>query len=289
MLASVTAAYSDKLGFTLILATLIHATIILGVRFGAENREYEAPQLEVTLAQYRSDNAPEKTDYLAQLDQLGSGTVSDRAEMTTTEQAVFKTNEIQQVEQITSPRVPQSEATQTVAVSTSSPATDATAEEQKELDPRPVQPREELPDITKRSQFIASLEAKLDAQNKALAKLPRVHRISSLSTRRAVDASYVHHWRQKVEAVGNRNYPEQSRRNGIYGDLRLLVAIRRDGSLKAIEVLSSSGHKVLDEAAVRIVRLAAPYPPFPPELRATTDVLEIIRTWQFKQNRLSSM
>lgn len=288
MLASITAAYSDKLGFTLILATLVHATIILGVRFGAESREYQAPQLEVTLAQYRSEDAPEKTDFLAQLDQRGSGTISDRAEMTSTEQAVFKTNKIQQVEQIASPQVRQPDATQIVAVSTSSPAADSTAEKQKTLDPRLVQPRQDVPDITQRSQFIASLEAKLDAQNKALAKLPRVHRITSLSTRRAVDASYVHHWRQKIEAIGNRNYPEQSRREGIYGDLRLLVAIQRDGSLKAIEVLSSSGHQVLDDAAIRIVRLAAPYPPFPPELLATTDVLEIIRTWQFKQNRLSS-
>ena len=103
-----------------------------------------------------------------------------------------------------------------------------------------------------------------------------------------MDADYVHRWREKVEAIGNRNYPEQSRRLGIYGDLRLLVAINRDGSLKDVEILSSSGHDVLDSAAVRIVRLAAPYPAFPPELRETADVLEIIRTWQFRQNRLSS-
>ena len=79
-----------------------------------------------------------------------------------------------------------------------------------------------------------------------------------------------------------------SRRYGIYGDLRLLVAIRYDGTIEAIEVLSSSGHAVLDEAAIRIVRMAAPYDPFPPELRKDVDRLEIIRTWKFKQNQLSS-
>jgi len=77
-------------------------------------------------------------------------------------------------------------------------------------------------------------------------------------------------------------------RYGIYGDLRLLVVILQDGSMENIRVLSSSGYAVLDEAAIKIVRMAAPFAPFPPELRATTDKLEIIRTWQFEENQLSS-
>ena len=83
-------------------------------------------------------------------------------------------------------------------------------------------------------------------------------------------------------------YPEASRRYGIFGSLRLLVVIRKDGSLEQIQVQSSSGHAVLDEAAIKIVRLAAPFAAFPPELRASTDKLEIIRTWHFQQNQLSS-
>ena len=80
---------SDRLNFTLVLAVLVHATVILGVRFGAEDDQYQAPQLEVTLAQYRSET-PEDAEYLAQWDQRGSGTVSESAEMTTTEKSVFK-------------------------------------------------------------------------------------------------------------------------------------------------------------------------------------------------------
>jgi protein TonB len=110
-----------------------------------------------------------------------------------------------------------------------------------------------------------------------------------MSARAAIDAAYLHNWRTRVEAVGNRYYPVASSRYGIYGDLRLLVAIRYDGQIDNIEILSSSGHAVLDEAAIRIVRMAAPFDPFPPELRATTDMLEIIRTWKFRQNRLSSV
>ena len=88
--------------------------------------------------------------------------------------------------------------------------------------------------------------------------------------------------------MGNRYYPEASVRYGLYGSLRLLVVIRQDGTLEDVTVLSSSGYAVLDEAAIKTVRMAAPYAPFPAELKATTDKLEIIRTWHFEENRLSS-
>lgn len=281
------AQLSDRFGFTLILATLVHATIILGVRFGAEDNEYRAPQLEVSLAQYKSE-APEEAQHLAQWDQLGSGTATEAPEMTSTEQALFKANEVQKVEVLAAPPEPQPERSRSIMVQTITDTDRETSDVEVEKDPRPDRPWEQLPEISQRSAHIASLEAKLAEQNQALAKLPRVHRITSLSTKRAVDADYVHRWREKVEAIGNRNYPQQSRRQGIYGDLRLLVAINRDGSLENVEILASSGHDVLDSAAIRIVRLAAPYPAFPPELRDTADLLEIIRTWQFRQNRLSS-
>ena len=135
---------------------------------------------------------------------------------------------------------------------------------------------------------LATLEATLDDQTRAYSDNSRVRRLTSVSAKRAVDAAYLHDWRQRLEAVGNKYYPEASLRYGIYGELRLLVIIRQDGSLEDIRVLSSSGYAVLDEAAMKIVRLAAPFAPFPAELRATTDKLEIIRTWQFQENRLSS-
>jgi periplasmic protein TonB len=103
-----------------------------------------------------------------------------------------------------------------------------------------------------------------------------------------VDAAYLLDWRRRLEAVGNQYYPEASIRYGMYGNLRMLVVIRQDGSLEDIQVLSSSGYAVLDEAAIKIVRMAAPYAPFPPELQATTDKLEIVRTWYFQENQLSS-
>ena len=93
-------------------------------------------------------------------------------------------------------------------------------------------------------------------------------------------AQYVEDWRQKVERIGNLNYPD-SARGRLYGSLVLTVAIKKDGELERVELNRSSGHKVLDEAALRIVKLAAPYAAFPDTVRRDTDILEITRTWSF--------
>ncbi|NJN50545.1 MAG: energy transducer TonB [Gammaproteobacteria bacterium] len=114
---------------------------------------------------------------------------------------------------------------------------------------------------------IASIDARIAAEAQLDARGPRVRRLTSVSARSAVDAYYLQSWRRKVESIGNLNYPDEARRRGLYGSLRLLVSITPDGGLKEVRVLDSSGHKVLDDAAMRIVRLAAPYAPFPPEMR----------------------
>ena len=114
---------------------------------------------------------------------------------------------------------------------------------------------------------------------------PRVRRVTSASPTTTETAYYFESWHRKVQRVGQLNYPEAARAARLYGSLRLLVAIAADGALVDARVLESSGHRVLDEAAVRIVRLAAPFAPFPPGMRRNTDVLEIVRTWQFRKNR----
>lgn len=126
----------------------------------------------------------------------------------------------------------------------------------------------------------------LDAGNPGVS--PRVRRIVEGRTHTAEDTWYLESWRRKVERIGRLNYPEQARANSLYGSLRLLVAIEPDGTLRDVQVIESSGHRVLDQAAVRIVRLAAPYAPFPPAMREHTDVLEIVRTWRFQKQAAAS-
>ena len=116
----------------------------------------------------------------------------------------------------------------------------------------------------------------------------RVRRLLAGTTTAPEFAYYLEAWRRKVERIGNLNYPREARSRGLSGSLRLLVTITADGALHEVRVLETSGHRMLDEAALHIVRLAAPYAPFSPKMRATTDLLEIERTWHFRNSRYSS-
>jgi protein TonB len=128
----------------------------------------------------------------------------------------------------------------------------------------------------------------LSRKRELYAKRPRRKHISA-STQEYQYAAYLEAWRRKVERIGNLNYPDEAKRRKLYGNLVLSVALRADGSVEEIRLTRSSGQALLDDAAIRIVRLAAPYAPFPKEIREETDILEITRTWQFlSDNQLFS-
>ena len=275
----------DRLSFTVFLAASLHAAVILGVGFAWHMQRTYTPTIEVTLARHDDATEPEHADFLAQSNQLGSGDSREAQQTTTTEAAPFHDSTPREVMQEAT-RAPQ-DATQTPMLTTvSASEQQAAVKTARDEDPRltPAEQRRLL-DL---SQEIASLDANLDTENNPDARSPRIRRLSSVSARRTSDAYYLDSWRRKVEQVGNLNYPEEARRERLYGSLRMLVSIKPDGQLKEVRILDSSGHKVLDDAALRIVRLAAPFAPFPEEMRQSTDVLEIIRTWQFRKNRYSS-
>lgn len=143
-----------------------------------------------------------------------------------------------------------------------------------------------------RDQLSASL-AGIQAENAFARQQPnqgsRISRHHQATSKRDISAWYRDAWRKKVERIGNLNYPEEARRQGLYGNLRVMVLINRDGSLQQMRILESSGHKVLDQAALNIVRLSAPFAPFSNELAAQYEQVEIIRTWRFERgDRLSS-
>ncbi|HIF50688.1 MAG TPA: energy transducer TonB [Thiotrichaceae bacterium] len=131
---------------------------------------------------------------------------------------------------------------------------------------------------------IASLSAEIRRKTEARAKRPR-RKFISASTKEYKYAAYMEAWRAKVERIGNLNYPEQARRKGLSGSLVLDVAVRRDGSIDEITIRRSSGEKMLDDAAIRIVELSAPFSPFPQHIKDETDILHIMRTWQFLNKR----
>lgn len=274
----------DRLALMVFLALALHASVILGVGFSHELRHYAAPKLEITLAQSRSEQAPDQADFLAQANQQGSGTADEARELTTTRQADFHEPVIRDVD-------PQAQLAASDDSDGPRLVTSQRAERVQASGEQAVERRSETTSdatLLQRSMEIASLEAQLDIQRQAYAKRPRIRRLTSAATRQADDALYLHQWRTRVEAIGNRNYPEEARARGIFGELRMMVALLPNGEIREVKVLKSSGSAILDQAAVRIVHMAAPFEAFPADMQRSVDVLEIIRTWRFHDNRITS-
>ncbi|MBT8125790.1 MAG: energy transducer TonB, partial [Gammaproteobacteria bacterium] len=134
---------------------------------------------------------------------------------------------------------------------------------------------------------LAKLVAELRQEENDYAKRPRVNYIDTLSAKTATEATYVREWVEKVEGVGNLNYPDEVRNKHLSGTLILSVLLNHDGTVELMEVRSSAGKSLLDESAKRIVNIASPYQAFPPEMRESYDQLMITRTWLFgKDNTL---
>ncbi len=138
-------------------------------------------------------------------------------------------------------------------------------------------------DLATRALEMARLDAEISKNIDAYEKLPK-RKFIGARTQEYRYAQYIEDWRSKIERIGNMNYPQQARDQKIYGRLTLTVSIRSDGSVDSVEISRSSGQRILDAAAMRIVKLAAPYAVFPPEIIKETDILSITRTWTFTNN-----
>ncbi len=279
---------ADRLGFTLFLAAALHLALILGLGFTLSEPKQISKTLEITLSTFKSEEKPKDADFLAQDNQLGSGTLEHKASPKTTEQAPFQDTEVRKVTPPAAPPQSTSPAPAKTVVTTRSRQPEK-AEVKQQTQPQPKAQPAPAFDSSQLSAEIASLEAELAQDVERYAKRPRVSRQNSVATMRDISAWYRDEWRKKVERIGNLNYPDEARRQQIYGSLRMLVTINRDGTVQELRVIESSGQPVLDDAALRIVRLAAPFAPFTGELAQKFDQVEIIRTWRFERgDRLSS-
>jgi protein TonB len=145
------------------------------------------------------------------------------------------------------------------------------------------QPSVDTSNLTAQAREMAQLQARISQQWDEYQKRPKRAFVGA-NVREYAFARYVEDWVAKVERIGNVNYPEAARRQGIYGSLKLTVSIYADGRIENIEIDRSSGSKILDTAAIRIVELAAPYAPFPEDMRKKADILSITRTWTFTRS-----
>ena len=258
---------------------VLHAFALFGVGFVLPDPRQAAnllKPLEVVLVNSKSKSRPEKADAMAQHNLDGGGnTVADRRAKSPLAALADNKNiaaeqsaqRVRQLEQEAKRLLTQAKSTYSVT-------------------PEKIQPQQDVPDqatgqdMANRALEIARLEAQISKDFEAYQKLPR-RKFIGARTQEYRFAQYIEDWRIKVERIGNLNYPEAARQKRIYGSLQLTVSIRADGSVENVEVSRSSGQRILDAAAQRIVKLAAPFSPLPPDIRKDTDILSITRTWTF--------
>jgi periplasmic protein TonB len=239
------------------------------------------PPVEIILVNAKSDTAPGKVEALAQ-NNLDGGGANDAGSRTSPLPNSFEMRDGDSLEAARK-NVQQLEEEQKKLL--------ATLHESLQLRPTPVrdtsaqQPQNGSAD-EETSEQLARAQAEIAKQISDYQKRPRKHHFMPSASEYRF-ARYVEDWRARVEKIGNENYPNDAR-GRFYGALRMTVAIRKDGSVADAMIDQSSGLQVLDRAARRIVQLAGPYPPFPPEIARDTDILEITRTWIFTNDQLAT-
>ncbi|MCG6864269.1 MAG: energy transducer TonB [Thiogranum sp.] len=268
---------TDRLALTLFLATAVHALVILGISFDVfdrDNDEQNAPTLDITVVNRQDTKPPEEYDYLAETSQDGAGNTEDKVQPQQESMAQ------------TPPPAPPVESTPTP---TQVMTADTSARKiQKSEEPKPDEKSEvtSAAELINRSMEMLTLNQQINQTLQAYSKTPKSKFISA-RTKEFKYASYMRDWVSKVERVGELNYPDAARRQNLSGKLIVQVAVYPDGSVREITIRKPSGYKILDDAAVRIVKLAAPFAPFPESIKRETDVLYITRTWVFTSgNRL---
>jgi protein TonB len=289
----------DRIGMTLCMAILFHAIIILGVTFAPEDRltpRYDT--MEIVLVQQQDLQPDADAKLLAQADLAGGGDETSDVVPSTPVPPPFPDQQAQITSASPQPQAPAPAAEnpepQPAPEPQSRPAEKLVADDSGQAEVAVPQPQKENPGSQKRlpsaaellrnSFNIASLSAQVKNKLEARAQRPRRTFISA-STRSYRYAAYMEAWRAKVERVGNLNYPDEARKRKLSGSLILDVALNPDGSVNEIVIRKSSGSNILDDAAIRIVHLAAPFSPFPDNIRKDTDILHITRTWQFLNNK----
>lgn len=277
---------SSRLKLALLLSVVCHAAVLFGINFKSPlPKDSKAGNpLEVVLVNSKSASKPSKADAWAQANLEGGGNTRSNRGAKTPFPLALKNN--QAVETDTG-----RQETEQLEQETQRLMTEANSDQlMYQAEPPLVQSERsqnavDTTGLVQRSLEIARLEAQTPVNYEAYQhRLKR--KFIGARTQEFRFARYAEDWRLKVERIGNLNYPEAARREGLYGKLQLTVGIKSDGSLESIEINRSSGRKVLDEAAIRIVNLAGQngFAPFPPDISRDTDILHITRTWVFTRS-----
>ncbi len=277
---SQTISAEERLRVTMLFSLIVHAVLILGISFTYEQPADSMPSLDVILVQSSSAQKPKDADFLANANQKGGGESekSSRPRQPETSPIPKARPGLAPLPQKAGAPKPQ-EATPRAVLTGGNNAdfqVKPITEQQREVPKLDALTAQEL---IERSLEMAQLAAEVDRQREQYAKRPR-RKFISANTREYAYAAYMRAWVAKIERIGALNFPEEAARRKITGQVVLTAAVRRDGTLESVEMITPSGHDFLDQAAIRIVETGAPFAPLP-QSDEQIDVLHITRTVQF--------
>lgn len=272
----------DRLGMTFFLAAVFHGILILGITFtmapAAENRTL--PTLDIILVQTQNPTEAKDAKYLAQISQQGGGNSEEKARPSDLFTAPTLAQDPGLALQTQQQQSRQSQAEQVAMLhQKDSDFSVKTDEQQTKPDEVTINQQASTNKNTKTARLAQEISNIIESRSER----PKVKYMNT-STKEFIPARYMREWINRVERVGNLNYPDQARRQKLSGTLILDVVINSDGELVNIDLRQSSGHKLLDDAARRIVKLGAPYAPFPAKLKQEADIIHITRSWEFMSN-----
>jgi len=271
-------AFSPALRNAILASIVIHAAILsLRFTFPDPSRLRSLQTLEVVLVNAKSSTRPTNPDAIAQANLDHGGDTNENRRAAT---PLPVTREAERGDSLkrARKRVAQLEAKQREVMTQAQAQATVPAQPTKpepSQEPQPVSGAE----LLNSTLALARLEAQIARQVEEYNKRPR-KRFVGARTAESRFAQYVEDWRLKIERIGNLNYPDGAR-GRIYGSLRLTVSLKPDGTVDDVQIDRPSEYKILNDAALKIVRLAAPFAPFPADIRRDTDILVITRTWTF--------
>lgn len=268
----------QRIGASLMLSLAVHALVLLGIGFTLEQAAPVTPALDVIFTQTSTRLSPRQADFLAQASNQGGGEDERASRPRDNQSGLAPQIEAGVAPQALRAQAPDPQPPPEARVVQSARGDTVVAPSRATPTPsdRALPPGRER---VERDMAMARLAAEIHLNSQRYAKRPK-RKFVSASTQEYAWASYLRSWVDRAERVGNLNYPDEARRRGLSGTVVINIGVRRNGSVERADIVQSSGVPLLDAAALRIARLAEPYPPLP-KTADDPDILNVVRTWRF--------
>lgn len=286
-IASPKVTSSDRLGMTIFFALLFHGIVILGITFvsSPSAKQKIPPSLDVILVNTSNSETPDKADFLAQTSQDGGGNSEEKVRRTDLFSAPTLSQQPGMAQQQASRQQTPIKKQSTQKAFVTQNKSMHKIESQKKQSSKEV--LEQILKPQQKNERAARMAEELSLTLQEFSQKPKEKFLNS-RTKEYIAASYMRGWIDKVERLGNADYPDAAIRAKLSGTLILDVVINSDGTLKEINLRRSSGHQILDDAAKRIVKMSSPFSPFSAKLQKQADIIHITRSWEFQSNQLRS-